>query len=732
MQRLINIRTNLSDYKNASYGYDRRGAGPLNTNASGQPYEITPIPKRSFNSSDFEGSNGPATSEDFLLRGGTLLPEILSKDVSRLAKMFTDLRSPNGLLFTAKQEVLSRTGVNILATSGGTNIGSNKLPLNNGIYLPTSTLLQAAANPIGGHLLKQGINPFFDTSEAAARGNVGGIFSFLTGNSLPLSNPIYFETKAFDERKNTGIVTSRLAQFLDKNQNQTDNNDILYSYSGGPDSTLGVGKTTIKALPDQRTGINNDFLNTSGFFNTGKTPNTNFGFNYRVFGKKTFTTSPTDVVTEGTPWNFRGGTYFGDLESSDPKSITGKYASQTNTTLANLLGNGLFKITNDDFNPTQIGNVGQSVYQIKDGVGFQANTPSVVGLGSSLDYDQLMSSKPKAQVGNQNNDYSEPKILQDFRRKTNNKTATAPDYTIATNRYEQRVNLGEAGAKNTTRSYVSGNNGALDKINALPLYKSSNVDTNKDINDLCKFRIGVIDNDNPSLKTYIHFRAFIDSMDDSYTADWSSQKFAGRAENLYNYQGFDRKFNLSWTVTAQSKQELMPMYQKLNYLASVCAPDYSSDGYMRGNLVELTVGGYLFNQVGIMTGINYTVPMESPWEIAINDTNTKSDQSVKELPFMIKVSGFNFIPIHNFVPSVQKNVFASTNESGKGTQGDIKTFGKEKYIALSNGFYGDGYASPKQLEAKNKKSDFVESQQVDLLRVQRQQSIDELERNILN
>ena len=165
-------------------------------------------------------------------------------------------------------------------------------------------------------------------------------------------------------------------------------------------------------------------------------------------------------------------------------------------------------------------------------------------------------------------------------------------------------------------------------------------------------------------------------MEDNYTAEWSAQKFAGRAENLYNYQGFDRKFSISWTVVAQSKQELIPMYQKLNYLASVCAPDYSSDGYMRGNLITLTVGGYLYEQVGIMQGINYSVPMESPWEIAINDTDGKPDKSVKELPFMIKVSGFSFIPIHNFVPEIQQN---------KLEDGNVKTFGKQRYIALSDG-----------------------------------------------
>ena len=162
---------------------------------------------------------------------------------------------------------------------------------------------------------------------------------------------------------------------------------------------------------------------------------------------------------------------------------------------------------------------------------------------------------------------------------------------------------------------------------------------------------------------------------------------------MYNYQGFDRTVSLGWTVAAQSKQELMPMYQKLNYLASVCAPDYSSEGYMRGNLIELTVGGYLYNQVGIMTGIDYGVPTESPWEIAINDSSipgagfekNRSDNSVKEMPFIINVSGFNFIPIHNFVPNVQKNIFEEINQEGPKASGDLTTFGPERYISLSNG-----------------------------------------------
>ena len=119
--------------------------------------------------------------------------------------------------------------------------------------------------------------------------------------------------------------------------------------------------------------------------------------------------------------------------------------------------------------------------------------------------------------------------------------------------------------------------------------------------------------------------------------------------------GFDRSISLSWTVAAQSKQELIPMYQKLNYLASVCAPDYSDAGYMRGNLISLTVGGWCYEQVGIMKGITLDVPTESPWEIGINDENNTNDSSVKELPMIVKVTGFQFTPIHNFVPKVQQN-----------------------------------------------------------------------------
>lgn len=662
MPRLLTIKTDLSEYKAPQYGYDRRGAGPRNTNASGQPYEITNLPKRSFTISDY-GRTSEKPDEDFLLRGGQLLPSTTLKDVSRLSKMFFDTRSPNGLLFTAKQEVLSRTGVNVLAVSNQAERAQNRRALNNGIYLPTSTLAQAAVNPIGGHLLKQGIDPTASTGPNSGVNLIeeGGLFSLL-GITDPLANPTYFDTVAFKERKNNS-PSSRLIKFLDFNiETNTQGENELYNYSGGPDSVLGVGKTAITMLSDQRTGRNNASLSNIGFFDS-----TNFGyFNYGEFKRKTV--------------NFEGARYFNN------NGVSNTYENLTGIDVFN----NQFKTTSDEISGNFISDVGQSVFQS----GSFTSNPAAKGLGTTLNYNELQDSGTN-NVLNDKNEYIQVQDVQDFRQKRTNKGANSLNYTGSTNRIEGRVNLGNPGSKNTSKSYVTGNTfskNGLDKINALSLYRAANVDHSKDINDLCKFRIGVIDNNDPSLKTYIHFRAFLDDMSDEYQANWGAEEFAGRAEKLYNYQGFDRTFNLSWTVVAQSKQELIPMYQKLNYLASVCGPDYSNNGYMRGNLIELTVGGYLFNQVGIMQGINYTIPMESPWEIAIPDEETRnelgilSDPSVKELPFMIKVSGFSFIPIHNFVPTVQKNVFSEVVGDNVTTKGEIKTFGPERYIALSNGF----------------------------------------------
>lgn len=261
--------------------------------------------------------------------------------------------------------------------------------------------------------------------------------------------------------------------------------------------------------------------------------------------------------------------------------------------------------------------------------------------------------------------------VRDFRKdllfKPNSNISDSPDYK--TKNIEQRVNLGNPGARNVDRSnYTKGrsdNIGGMDKINSLYLYRSENVTTDPRKNDLVKFRIAVIDNDNPKLKTFAHFRAFINTFGNNMNANWSSFKYAGRGENFFTYSGFSEKYSLSFTVMAQSIQEMSIMYQKLNYIKSTLAPDYSKSGYMRGNIAQLTMGGYLYEVPGIIEAFNITIPNDTPWEIAIPASQAQSteaqgsngftDSNVKELPHRLEVS-MDFSPIYKFLPKTVTNI----------------------------------------------------------------------------
>jgi hypothetical protein len=208
---LIDLKTNLKSLK---YGNDQKGGG-----SSNQPYIVTPIP------------DGFAdTSPDFLLRNGYLNPLSSTQDVSRLTKMFLDTKSPNGLLFITKQELLERQNVEI---PGGFNR----------IYNPLGTLAQAGVVSTGYHLNKQGFNPF-------QRGYFNG------------GRNGYYQTTLDDEREiQDGYAINRLyalykikqtadgeygnEEFKKRYEISSDPN-ISLSYNGGPGSFLGFGKTNIR------------------------------------------------------------------------------------------------------------------------------------------------------------------------------------------------------------------------------------------------------------------------------------------------------------------------------------------------------------------------------------------------------------------------------------------------------------------------------------------------------
>ena len=653
---LIEFKTSLKSLK---FGKDRPYGG-----SSNQPYIQSPIPE-----GDIPTSGGP----DFILRGGILAPVRAAKDVSRLTQMFFDLKSPNGSLFIAKQNVLSRTSVQTQASKdGGASYAAGAV--NQGVYLPSSTLAQAGVGFTGTHLNLLGIDPS-SPMVGITNTSISSLFSnsFTLGLKRyedvvkenptgynPLSNRLYKLSTEIGiiplskEKKDLSFF-QKVGNFLQNFSINSPSNGILMEYSGGPGSILGIGKTIIP-LADKRIGKTIENLKILGFETEG----------YSIFKRQT-TVKLSNPVQNSISSNIN---YINAVPSGSAKGASSTYASVTKEPVKN----------NIDSTSGQRTDFIDSVYQLGN---FKPTEKSQENGSLTFTQDQLIKQNQKGPIqdfrkvlisGSENGNNT-GKAAEGLHSKDKKSSiiSLAPDYTDKN--IEIRLNLGDPGKKNkNVFSYTAASSNviptnyrlALDKITAGTIYSGSKALHDQDEgsgtyagNDLAKFSIGVIRNvveldekKTPIIKSnYMHFRAFIDSFSDSYVSNWNDYNYVGRGDKFYNYTGFERTVNLSFTVFAQSKAELIPMYKKLNYLASSLAPDYSDSGFMKGNLHKMTIGGYLFEQVGIIKSLTYDIPEETPWEIGINDVGGL-DNNVKELPHMIKVTNLTFVPIQHFLPRV--------------------------------------------------------------------------------
>jgi len=581
--------------KSISFGNDRPGGG-----SSKQPY----IKKGLIND-----TLNPSLYNDFVLRGGIQAPLSTLEDVARLTKYFTDINNPSGILFVAKQNLLSRTGTKTEASKG---IGYANGTLNEGAYTPLSTLAEAGVVFTGTHLNKQGIDPTglipglgIITYQDAINQN-----QFNRTPTLQLeNNRLISLTTAILDNKGVGLSYVRGYSL------NAPGNDVLLSYEGGAGSNLGFGTTNIKFATSNNGNVLKSILNPSSNVNL----------------------------------------------SNIDKTQTSLFSTWNSSQFAEESLN-LDSLTKEDFrlklNPEAQGP--QNTFLTAD-IGYTNDFEKRFNLSGEKGYS------PGSKLRNRSNP---------------NLGSLVPDSPVSS---------------------------PLDSINAYPIYKSevtngknggSVYKTDPTLNDIIEFSIAILNNDdqNPSkrdeqgnvigvtsalsYKKYMHFRAFIDNISDSYDADWNAISYMGRGEKFYKYGGFERKMSLGFTVVAQSKDELRIMYDKLNFLASSLAPEYLdslTSGYMCGNIAYITLGDYINDQPGIITSLTYDISEDSPWEIS-------RENGMGQLPHMIKVS-LNFTPIHKFRPTKQTwtNDF---DKEGKGiaTSAVLANPGNQRYIDPSNPF----------------------------------------------
>jgi len=551
---------------------------------------------------------------DFLNRGNAFGLVRTSDDVLRLTKFFTDRKSSTGELFIAKQNLLSRVAPKTEA-SYGTAYGSGTV--NSGIYTPVSTIGQAAISVIEGHLLKQGIDPTGTVENLSIRNYQQAIAEKQSsGTSYKKNNRLIKLSKL-----SYITVSEADALNVDSTYNLSANTNHFMSYSGGPNSVLGVGDTKIKYATN----------------NTGEAA-------LRTISTKT-KENPKSTISIPLTWDRKDLSQVSSSNSQDSPTISEDFRAQL----------------------------------LKD---------------ASLGQQTFLSISPSYNPGAAN-----------------------------TGNIEKRTNFRGAGARGNRKNYKEGKKditagrvlGPTDLINAVPIYQDTNASNNPILKDLVDFRIGIYDNDtigfsNNIKLNWLHFRVLLDDFSDSYSSEWKNINYMGRAESFYKYDSFKRDINIGFTVAAQSKQELLPIYKKLNYLASSMAPSYSANGFIRGNLSRITLGNWLWEQPGFISSVDLSIPEESPWEINL-PLDGSTDEFVKQVPHMVQVK-IKFTPIHRFRPEITKlgNLTKPDDFSENNIIYQDPTYGPQKYIALKDNTtdsYINRPISPEQVASLTNASTFL-------------------------
>lgn len=616
---LIDLKTDLKSLK---YGKDRVGGG-----SSQQPFVQKPIP-------DSFSAVGNTGGLDVLTRGGSLVFQKTADDVSRLSKLLLTTNTFQGPAFSIKQNVLSRQNVQTQASPKG---------LNQGAYIPTSTIAQATVNATGLHFNTFGLNPVPGTP----------------GSLVTYSDVVTYSQSPVD---------NRLIELADSFVNTRKTSNVLREYPGGPGSFLGLGKTTIQTPVEQRTGINR-VNTTSGTAAQGITSLKPTDGLYKINGFQNINlllgASNSASLQSDFPGAARTTNNLITIKTAPlgtkPSGVL--YNAQSAYTKQNNLTGSLYNIPSSQ-SPFLTPGPDVSLITLVGGSKLVNQTPAY-DTAQVPDYLQTYSTIQKYAVDNQeqklfsniNDTNTEP---TDFRKFVTNNVVKNSAYDAARFNRDTTYKLGAPGSRTAKGNEFAYSIAGTDLIN----YTAVNTSAPYLDGDLVPFLIKYYNYDGAD--QYIQFRAFVTNFSDNYNPDWTSFKYLGRGEDFYTYNGFSREIALSFKVHAQSQIEMAGQYEKLNYIASLMTPSYSSAGYMRGNFVEITFGDYLVSTPGIITSLAYSIPDESPWEIGRN--NLGSFTSDKKLPHLIDVTSFNFKPIHSFVPQVNQQYIAGAVRAGDVTE----------------------------------------------------------------
>ena len=193
-----------------------------------------------------------------------------------------------------------------------------------------------------------------------------------------------------------------------------------------------------------------------------------------------------------------------------------------------------------------------------------------------------------------------------------------PGNVINTNMGQQGVSY-KVDNKDSELGMIKGDAKSLnvDKVNITPYGSSTSAVLGKKgeipsaaVNDFIKFRFYDVIN-----KKWIIFRAILDGISDAITAEYGEERYIGRPDKVYVYQGADRAVSFNFKIYPKTKQEFPVLMEKLNYLVGLCYPSYTEGERMITPFINLTIGDMFNNTPGLIESLTVTVEDTGTWEI---------------------------------------------------------------------------------------------------------------------
>jgi hypothetical protein len=668
------------------------------------------------------GNNLVAALDGGFIRGGASTAlERAAIDTARIAKF---LASPKGLVWSITQVGLGKSNIRPHGSMGYAEIAmatKNPIPLlnNTQTHLGLTSLLSVPGSAFGLHFTRHGV-PFLN--EVAS---------------------YEYVLKSFtrEEADKPGLLLNKLNRLKDELLDIKSPSDVSVgqpisnlSYSGGPQSVYGIGRTTVKRATDTLEGYKRYLYNQEPLTELKEVPPAPEELPIEDIGsvaaqayakqaeaimKENNATAAKNEETkklneknkkldsEFTPkFNFKKryalglsnnktgqGTIQADKQDAVALSAKNEDWWSNSTDASKLLGLSK-KITEigDKFVPgdTKLGDpTSPSVVQNapKDlNTDINGNTHSV------LPYAEIRRlAKERRNATNT--------VINDFRSNLTNSPDAQKSFSTdpkvsnyGENNLSKRYGFGDHGKRDADRSnpYKRKSNGQLvgnidsvrdnlksiggakslsndpefrgDRINAIDFQSNvSEAEIYGNTKDFIKFYFSDIDMVDSAKDEVIVFRATIKGLADTFQPGWSNIQVMGRPDGPALYSSFERNIAFNFTVAATSREELVPMWRKLNYLASYTMPIYSGGGRPSGVLCRMTIGDMFKNTPGFFTGMTISVNDEATWDLADDidiDSNkfSRVNKGAKQLPNLIDVD-VQFRILHDWRPQKGGRVY---------------------------------------------------------------------------